>query len=102
MKFFELIIVLGLIIFTYQHCNDESKKEDCKLSDQDKKNGYEYCCYLEDGDTKHCEGLTKYQYKHFKDYHKLMLLQGTSEDAKLDCKSFYLQISVLSILLLLL
>lgn len=37
MKFFELIIVLCLIIFTYQDCNDNNKKEDCKLSDDDKK-----------------------------------------------------------------
>ena len=103
MKFFELIIVLCLIIFTYQDCNDNNKKEDCKLSDDDKKRGYEYCCFVEDGDSKDCIGLTKYQYKHIKDYVKMMRLEGdASEDATIDCKSLYLQISLLSILLLLL
>ena len=108
MKFFELIIVLCLIIFTYQDpdCdddNDGTKKEDCKLSDDDKENGDEYWCYIEDGDQKMCQALNKYQYKHIKDYAKYMrLMGGISEDAEIDCKSLYLQISLLSILLLLL
>ena len=106
MKFVELIIVLCLIIFSYQTCSGGTKKEDCKaenLSDGEKKLGYEYCCYFEDGDNKGCSELTKYQYKHIKDYAKIMRLTGPiSEDAKIDCKSFYLQISLLSLLLLLL
>lgn len=103
MKFFELIILLCLIIFTYQHCEDESTKENCKLTDHDKEEGYDYCCFVEDGDSKNCVGLTKYQYKHIKDYAKLQRLEGgASEDSTIDCKSLYLQISLLSILLLLL
>jgi hypothetical protein len=103
MKFFELIILLCLILFSYQRCRDGQKKEDCKLSDEDKEDGDEYCCFVEDGDDKNCVGLTKYQYKHIKDFAKLQRLQGVaSEDSKIDCKSLYLQISLLSILLLLL
>ena len=103
MKFFELIILLCLIIFTYQDCDAERTKENCKLSDEDKKDGLEYCCFAEDGDDKRCVGLTKYQYKHIKDFVKLKRLRdGASEDATIDCKSLYLQISLLSILLLLL
>jgi hypothetical protein len=103
MKFFELIILLCLIIFTYQHCRDGHKKEDCKLSDEDKEGGDDYCCFVEDGDSKDCIGITKYQYKHIKDLVKMQRLQGdASEDSTIDCKSLYLQISLLSILLLLL
>ena len=109
MKSLEIIIVLCLIIFTYQDCEKRSgaKKEDCKAENLDenseKKIGYEYCCYIENGDNKSCEPLTKYQYDNIKDYAKIMKLMGpVSEDAKIDCKSLYLEISLLSILLLLL
>lgn len=74
-----------------------------KFSDDDKNSRYEYCCYLEDGDDKSCVPLTKYQYENIKDYAKIQKLTGpVSEDAKIDCKSLYLEISLLSILLLLL
>ena len=109
MKSLEIIIVLCLIIFTYQLCSKSSgaKKEDCKAENLDdtyeKKQGYEYCCYLEYGDTKRCDALTKYQYENIKDYIKnVKLMQTGNEDTKLDCKSLYLEISLLSILLLLL
>ena len=109
MKSLEIIIVLCLIIFTYQYCSKSSgaKKEDCKAENLDdtyeKKQGYEYCCYVEDGDNKSCVPLTKYQYENIKDYAKIMRLTGpASEDAKIDCKSLFLEISILSILLLLL
>jgi hypothetical protein len=107
MKSLEIIIVLCLIIFTYQSCISGTKKEDCKAENLDenteKKLGYEYCCYVEDGDNKSCAALTKYQYENIKDYIKYMKLRSpVSEDAKIDCKSLYLEISILSILLLLL
>ena len=109
MKSLEIIIVLCLIIFTYQLCSKSSgaKKEDCKAENLDdtyeKKQGYEYCCYVEDGDDKSCAPLSKYQYENIKDFIKYMKLRSpVSEDAKIDCKSLYLEISILSILLLLL
>ena len=102
MKIYQIVIALSLIIFSYQVCEGSTKKEDCKLSDEEKKQ-YDYCCFVEDGDKKHCEGLTKYQYKHIKDYGKMMMLAGQAgEDTKIDCNSIYLQLSIISSLLLLL
>jgi len=101
MKIYQIVIALSLIIFSYQACEGSSKKEDCKLSDEEKKK-YDYCCFAENGDNKSCVGLTKYQYKHIKDFVKLQKLEGTDEDAKIDCNSIYLQLSIISSLLLLL
>jgi len=104
MKIFPFVIVLCLIIFSYQNCDNGNKKEDCKLSETDKENGIEYCCFLENPAprVKSCHGLTKYQYKHIKDYAKFMRLSGTVvEEAKLDCNSKYFQLSIISLLLLL-
>ena len=106
MKYLEIIIVLCLIIFTYQDCNDGTKKEDCKaekLSNTEKEGGVEYCCYVEGVINTVCIPLRKYQYNNIKDYVKTMKLFGHfSDDAKIDCKSLYLGISLLSFLLLLL
>jgi len=38
MKIYQIVIALSLIIFSYQACEGSSKKEDCKLSDEEKKN----------------------------------------------------------------
>ena len=100
MKIFPFVIVLCLIIFSYQLCSDGQKKEDCKISDDEKKAGKEYCCYNDQ--EKECQALTKYQYKHIKDLVKFHLLAGVSEDLKIDCKSLYLQLSMISLLFLLL
>ena len=108
MKYLEIIIVLCLIIFTYQKCDDGTKKEDCKaekLSSGEKEGGAEYCCYVEGVITKNtvCMPLKKYQYNNIKDYIKFAkLIGGSSNDIKIDCKSLYLGISLLSFLLLLL
>ena len=110
MKSLEIIIVLCLIIFTYQACGGPAnKKEDCKaenLGTSEKDKGYEYCCYAEINDNaKGCLALSKYQYENIKDYIKNFKLNAevpVSEDTKIDCKSLYLEISLLSILLLLL
>jgi hypothetical protein len=106
MKYLEIIIVLCLIILTYQSCESGTKKEDCKaenLSNSEKEKGAEYCCYAEGVINPVCITLSKYQYNNIKDYIKKMKLIGLfSDDAKIDCKSLYLGISLLSFLLLLL
>ena len=78
------------------------------FSDTEKKDyGKEYCCFVKnanDQDNKDgaCLALTKYQYKHIKDYIKYQILnEGAHEDYSIDCKSFYLEISLLSLLLFL-
>lgn len=109
MKVFQLITFLCLIIYAYQQCTKgrEAKKEDCtadKLSSDEKKVGREYCCFAKQGDTTSCVALTKYKYENIKDYIKLSSLMAqtsTEEDISIDCKALYLQISLLSILLLL-
>ena len=106
MKTFQLLALLCLIIYTYQDCHNENnpKKEDCKtenFNDIEKKNA-EYCCFIKDGDDTACSALSKYQYKHIKDMIKNARLEGSGDDYSIDCKSLYLQISLLSLLLLLL
>ena len=110
MKFIQIIALLYLISFTYQRCSAYSKQDECKtdnLDDYDKERGREYCCFVKNAnnlDNKDgtCVGLTKYQYKHIKDYIKYQILtEGAHEDSTIDCKSFYLEISLLSLLLFL-
>jgi hypothetical protein len=106
MKTFQLLALLCLIIFTYQLCyKDDANKEDCKaenLSDEEKKTA-EYCCFFKDGDDTWCSPLSEYRYKHIKDVIKMERLEeGYDENYSIDCKSLYLQISLLSLLLLLL
>ena len=98
MKTFQLLALLCLIIYTYQTC-DGASKENCKpdnLDDTEKKTA-EYCCWSKDGDdsTGYCEPYSKYQYKHIKDIIKKTRLDGRSEDYSIDCKSLFLQISLL-------
>ena len=109
MKIIQVIALLYLISFTYQDCSDYSQKDDCKsnnLSQDEKDEGAEYCCFKKDAYSSvykdgHCKPLTKYQYKHIKDYIKTDLLAGSHEDTSIDCKSFYLEISLISLLLFL-
>lgn len=105
MKIFQLICLLVLIIFTFQKdCDDYEKKEECKtenLSTDDKNDGKEYCCFYKNGDYSGCTSLTKYQYKHMKNLVKYYKIKGYREDATIDCKSFYLEISILIVLFIL-
>ena len=111
MNFVQIIALLYLISFTYQSCSSYTQKDDCKaenLGDTEKKDyGKEYCCFAKDANDQSykdgkCIALTKYQYKHIKDFIKYQILnEGAHEDSSIDCKSFYLEISLLSLLLFL-
>ena len=79
--------------------NKDCKKEN--LSDTEKKTA-EYCCFIKDSEGTVCSALSKYQYKHIKDMIKNARLEGSGDDYSIDCKSLYLEISLLSLLLLLL
>ena len=106
MKTFQLLALLCLILYSNQSCEkDSAKKEDCKTEnfDDEEKKYAEYCCFAKGGeDDGSCVAYTKYQYKHIKDIIKYGRLNGASDDYSIDCKSLYLQISLLSLLLLLL
>ena len=106
MKTFQLLALLCLIIYTYQTCEKHNaNKEDCKAEnlDDDEKKTAEYCCFFKDGDDTWCDSLSEYRYKHIKDVIKVARLEeGVDDDYSIDCKSLYLQISLLSLLLLLL
>ena len=106
MKTFQLLALLCLILYSNQKCEkSNAKKEDCKTEnlDAEEKKYAEYCCFVKDGeDDGSCEAYSKYQYKHIKDVIKYSRLDGESDDLSIDCKSLYLQISLLSLLLLLL
>jgi len=108
MKFYIIIFIsLILSICSADTCDPEKSKassvKDCdKL---EKLNGYPYCCYFkgkdEDGERETCLPLTKDNYDNIKDYIKEFEKDG-GKVKKLDCKSFYLELSVLIFIFLLL
>ena len=106
MKTFQILALFCLIIYTYQKCEKyNAKKEDCKTEnfDETEKKTAKYCCFKKGGlDDDSCEAFSEYRYKHIKDVIKLARLNGNGEDYSIDCKSLYLQISALSLLLILL
>ena len=109
MKYIQIIALLYLISFTYQYCERQTSKDECKTSNLDqteKDSGAEYCCFLKDANDANkkdgiCTTLTKYQYEHIKDFIKAARLNGAHDDYSIDCKSFYLEISILSLFLFL-
>ncbi len=109
MKFYNIILFASLILYILSdECNSKesaSSKKDCK----DLKTDSYKCCFLKakdkDGEGSSCMSVTKEEYDNIKDYIKKMEELGKSEDLKikkLDCKSIYLELSVLSFILLLL
>ena len=107
MKMIKIFLLAYLFIYSYQDCSkSDAKKEDCKndnLSTDEKEAGEEYCCFVENGNSKRCNGYTKYQYEHIGDLIKLSRLQGADDKLSIDCNSLNLKISIsiLSLLFLL-
>lgn len=114
MKFISTLAIILLI--EYMNCDCDYTKlatlkefsvENCKNI----KTGEGYCCYIETpkdtDDPKGCRPITKYEYDNIKDLIKYMKKFGGKDgdvedkDVKVDCKSLYLQISSLIIILLL-
>ena len=112
MKFCQ-IIFLVLLMIDISSCgacswdktlDKVSEVADCKdlsLDDDEK-----HCCYLEgelnDKDVKGCFPLSEDQYKDMKKTIKDIENQNKAEVDKLDCKSFYLQIGIISLIFLIL
>ena len=111
-KYYILLILLCSVIFILTNrdttctAGGGSSTYDCvnKLGDDDRNAGY-YCCYekaKKDGVEKSdCVFLIEEQYKEIKDYIGSIKDQGY-KDVSVDCKSYYLQLGVLSLLLILL
>lgn len=108
MKFYKIILFVSLILYIYsedKYCGDSSvsasKAKDCKdLKLADK---YSNCCYVKgkqnNVDVSTCISLTKDQYNNIKDYIK-ELESGGADVKKLDCNSYFLELSILSFILI--
>jgi hypothetical protein len=111
MKFIHTLAFLLLIGYIIcDTCSDESSPnvDNCKKINVD--GGH--CCYYETPkntrDSKGCTSITNYEYDNIKVYAEYMKTFGGSKgdtedkDAKIDCKSFYLQFTSIILILLLL
>ena len=108
MKFYKIILFASIILSIYSATcgsttNPDSRKDCDKL---DKVTGLPYCCFVKGKDTngnefKNCFPLSKDQYDNIKDYKKASEKLG-GKIKKIDCKSIYLELSILSFIFLLL
>ena len=106
MKIYQIIILFSLIVIISSGCKDidPTGKKDCwdKLSDEEKKK-YSYCCYYHGKnfgiEIKTCSTVTKEEYKDIKSY--IDTLNALGDVYELDCKSNYLNISLLFLIALL-
>ena len=119
MKLYTIIIAALLLVSIlsdgdkdYCKGEDATNKKDCeKLKIEGKRDdgeNFTHCCYLEgetdSKDLKACIPLTDSEYKDIKKYIKDAENASKEKDAKiksLDCNSYYLKISLLTILLIL-
>ncbi len=109
MKFYNIILFASLILCIYSQsaCDSKtqaSKAKDCK--DLQTTNSEDHCCYAKGKDENSkdisgCVTVTKENYDKIKDFIKSLKDKGY-EVKKIDCKSIYLKLSVLSFILLLL
>ena len=112
MKIYQAITILILISYIYaSYCDNDAftktptKAEDCTSH---KANGG-YCCFVKAKAGNYCSGHGPNEYKYVKDYVKLgkkchpSATSGDCEEYKdysIDCKSSYLVLSLLSLILL--
>ena len=110
----DYILLIILLSISYVHNADDgsncegvtaSTVDECngKISDALKKSGY-HCCLLvgkKNVQNSMCKYLTEEDYDNIKDYIGYVEDSGY-DDVSVDCKSYYLQIGILSLLLFLL
>jgi hypothetical protein len=105
-------VFILLILITYIACDckytvspSDASVDKCK-SDND---GNGYCCFMETpkkNTKKRCRTLSKYEYDHinvYVDYEKVFGgedYETKDDDVKIDCKSYYLQSSLIILILL--
>ena len=108
MKFYNIILFASLILYIYSQseCDkktEASKTKDCK--DLQTYDSEDYCCYAKGKDDESksvssCVTVKKSDYDNIKDFIKSLEDDGY-EIKKLDCKSNYLELSILIFILLL-
>lgn len=113
MKILTLILVLimiKMIFLSSSFCDASKMGSQSKNECHNAKTGDGYCCFMEapkSNPTSQCVPLSKYQYEHIDvlvDFYKTFGGDnGDTEDKdlKIDCKSFYLEISSFLLILLL-
>ena len=111
MNIYQITILFSLIVFIYSDCGDTqpSSKKDCwdSLSDKDKNIYFSaHCCYLKGrvdsvGDTgEFCLPITKNEYEDIKTYISMGEFRGSIIES-FDCKTNYLNISLLILVIIL-
>ena len=100
---------ISLLLITYIACDCKGGVTDYSVDNcKNNNDGSGYCCYIESPkstDKKDCIDLSKYEYDHIKVYVDYMKVFGTGkeekdDDLKIDCKSYYLQSSLIILILL--
>ena len=99
-----------LLLITYIACDCTGGVTDFSVDNcKNNNDGNGYCCYMETPkktNQKQCRSLSKYEYDHIKVYIKDEKVFGgdngetKDDDVKIDCKSYYLQISLMILILL--
>ena len=119
----EITVTMNGYSYQYNTTFSASKGDDCKdrtINDDDKNKYYKkYCCYVTydgykyrnskmgtDGKSVEIDGscmtLTDEQHSHIKDLIKYMEIFQGRVNVQIDCKSYYLQLGIISLLLFIL
>ena len=87
---------------SYSGCESVTprSKSDCVLTEEDKQNGAEYCCFFKDGNDLECTAETKESYQAAKALIDAFKMDGYVLDCK--NKAGYIYLSVLSFILIIL
>lgn len=99
-----------LLLITYIACDCKGGVTDASVDNcKNNNDGNGYCCYKEapkSSKTKKCTSLSKYEYDHIKvvvEYDKVFggdKYDTKDDDVKIDCRSYYLQSSLIILILL--
>jgi len=114
MKFYQIIFFVSLILYIYSEGTETGTEteEKCQISVtansikdcKDLKTSKPHCCYVKGtqngSKVNGCLALSKDNYDNIKDYIKKIEKENNADIDKLDCKSIYLELSLLSFVLL--
>ena len=112
MRFYQVKFIILLMInisFISSDCDMEvsaSKAGDCEDLEVDESKGEKYCCFVKGTSNNKklntCVPITEAQYKDIDQTIKLVEGVFDGKVEKLDCKSFYLQLGLISLIWLIL